>query len=115
MNILDLYSVEFAKPDTLAPFLLENAMEHQQFAQAIYGINGTSIPQYPIFDLNPENFDDWLQLHALMHQAEANALGLDFPPWLLDVNFDVETDFYDWMGNHAALHQFTVDRLGITS
>ena len=115
MNTLDLYTAEFGKPETLRGFELENALEHRQFSQAVFTASGTLLPAYPIFDIDPNNFDDWLQLHAQVHQAEATALGLPYPSWILDVNFDVESEFYDWIGNHAALHQLTIDTLGLTS
>lgn len=115
MNVLDLYTAEFGKPESLRPFEFENALEHQQFASAIFLNKSVNIPAYPLFDIDPNNFDDWLQVHALVHQAEAKALGLPYPSWILDVNFDVENDFYDWIGNHAALHQLTINTLGIAS
>jgi len=113
MNLDSLLSPVFGDAASLRSFALENAMEHKLFARTLQDSYGVSIAQYPIMDIDASNFDDWLQVHALTHMAEANAVQTTIPPWLNDVNMDQQDAFYEWIGNHAALHQFFADLLGV--
>lgn len=102
----------FGKAESLYAFALENALEHQLFSRILNDRYGARIEQRPIIDLDPANFDDWLQMHALQHMSEAQAVGATVPPWLNNVNMDVQDAFYQWVGDHASLHQYFANLIG---
>ena len=71
------------------------------------------VPSYPLIDADPNNLDDWLQMHELVHQAEARVLNQQSPFNLLDTDWNKESDFYDWISVHLYLHEQTVATLGL--
>ena len=113
MDMNTLSTVEFGNVDALRAFLFENNTQHQVFAQEL-SLRGVSTPMLPILDANPDNLDDWLQLHNQIHERVASALGLDNPFNLVDSDWQVEGDFYDWIGVHTTIHQQILAALGVT-
>jgi hypothetical protein len=96
--------VEFGNVDSLQGFLWENAIEHQLFRDTFLA-QGIEVPAFPIAEANTDNLDDWLLAHQVEHQAFAQLLNLDNPFNMLDVDWNVEDDFYDWIASHLYIHE----------
>lgn len=114
MNFDSLSYVRFGDKDGLETFLFENALQHKVFYETLAD-NGIEVPQYPLGDADPNNLDDWNFIHNDEHEKLASVLGLDNPIQLLDVDFNVEDDFYDWLSVHQDIHQQIYDALGLTT
>lgn len=112
MDMNTLSMVEFGNVEALRAFLFENNAQHQFFAQELSARNVSTL-MLPILDANPDNLDDWLQLHNQIHERLASILNLDNPFNLIDSDWQVEGDFYDWIGVHATIHQQIVSALGV--
>ena len=104
--------VKFGDVDSLQEFLFENGVQHYLFWNVLADSN-VLYPKYPITDAYIENLDDWLLAHQQEHQALAGYLDLSNPFNMLDVNFNVEQDFYDWLGTHLTIHEQIVATLGL--
>jgi hypothetical protein len=52
-------------------------------------------------------------VHNQEHQSLASILILDNPFQLLDVDWNVEDDFYDWLGVHLSIHEQIAAALGV--
>lgn len=113
MNIPALEIVTFGDLDSLKEMLLENGVQHQTFAQFIVLQHNVAMPSYPIIDANPDNLDDWLQIHWEIHVAEDRVLGLSTPFNLLDTDWNKEPDFYEWVSAHANAHSQRIAALGL--
>jgi len=113
INLDALAYVEFGDIDGLQEFLFHNAIQHRVFYETMMR-RGQATPDYPLFDADPKNLDDWLLLHNQQHEAVAKILGLDNPFQLLDADFNVEDDFYDWIGVHQTIHEQIAAALGVT-
>lgn len=111
MNMDTLSNVKFGDVDSLQEMLFENAQQHKLFWETLTD-EGLTIPAFPITEANPDNLDDWLQIHQVEHQAFAAALNLDNPFNLLDTDWNVEADFYDWLQSHLYIHQLIAAQLG---
>ena len=111
-NTAALSNVIFGDVDSLGEFLFENGLEHQLFRETFMD-NGIQVPAYPLTDANPDNLDDWLLAHQDEHQSFAALLGLNNPFNMLDVDFNVEEDFYDWIASHLFIHQQIIAALNI--
>ena len=105
--------VKFGDKDSLGVFLFENGIQHQRFRD-IFHAEGIQVPAYPITDAATENLDDWLLAHQDEHQSFANLLQLDNPFNMLDVDWNVEDDFYDWVASHYYIHEQIAAALSIT-
>jgi len=114
MDYAALSTVEFGDIDSLSGFLFENGLQHQIFRDTLAQA-GYLVPAYPLFDANPDNLDDWLLSHQDEHLAFANLLGLDNPANMLDVDWNVEDDFYDWISSHLYIHEAIAVALNINS
>jgi hypothetical protein len=114
MDYAALSTVEFGDIDSLGQFLFENALQHQVFRETL-AKQGKVIPAYNLMDANSDNLDDWLLSHQDEHQALANLLRLDNPENMLDVDWNVEDDFYDWIASHLYIHEQIASALKITS
>ena len=114
MDYAALSTVEFGDVDSLGQFLFENGLQHQLFRETL-AKTGKVIPAYDLMDANPDNLDDWLLSHQDEHQAFANLLGLDNPANMLDVDWNVEDDFYDWISSHLYIHEQIANALNINS
>ena len=113
INLDALSYVQFGDIDGLQEFLFHNAIQHRVFYETMMR-QGQATPDYPLFDADPKNLDDWLLLHNQQHEAVAKILGLDNPFQLLDADFNVEDDFYDWIGVHQTIHEQIAAALGVT-
>lgn len=114
MNMDSLSIVTFGDIESLDEFLFENGLQHKMFRETFMS-QGIVTPAYDLFDANPDNLDDWLLSHSDEHTAFANLLGLNNPVNMLDVDFNVEDDFYDWLASHLYIHQQIASVLGISS
>jgi hypothetical protein len=103
----------FGEPDSLRDFLFENGIQHQAFAERVIDA-GAQIMRYPIMDADPQDLDDWLQIHQLEHQQFDNILDLNNPFNLQDLDFNQEDDFYDWVNRHLLIHEQIARALGVT-
>ena len=103
-NMDALSQVRFGDPDGLKEFLFENGVQHQSFAERLQDL-GYQIQRYPLIDADPEDLDDWLQIHQLEHQQFSTILNLNDPFNLLDLDFNQEDDFYDWVQKHLLIHE----------
>lgn len=106
-----LQVVKFGDTESLNVFLFENGVQHKLYWEQLTD-NGIVIPKFPVTDADPANLDDWLQTHQVEHQGFADALNLDNPFNLLDVDFNVEVDFYDWISTHYLIHVQIAQSLG---
>jgi hypothetical protein len=97
--------VKFGDREGLAEMLFENGLQHRLFHQIITDTGVT----YP----NINNLDDWLFVHNQEHESLASILILDNPFQLLDVDWNVEDDFYDWLGVHLTIHEQIAAALGV--
>ena len=113
MNFDTLSIVKFGDVDSLGEFLFENGIQHKLF-QETFMDQGISVPIYPIIDANTENLDDWLLAHQVEHQSFAGLLGLENPFNMLDVDWNVEDDFYDWVASHYYIHEQIAAALKLT-
>jgi hypothetical protein len=113
MNMDTLATPIFGEPDSLLDFLFENGIQHQAFAERLIDA-GAQIVRYPIMDADPQDLDDWLQIHQLEHQQFANILDLNNPFNLQDLDFNQEDDFYDWVNRHLLIHEQIARALGVT-
>ena len=104
MDFSTLSIVKFGDKDSLGEFLFVNAAQHQTFRDTFFD-QGIQVPAYPLGDADIENLDDWLQAHQVEHQSFAGLLGLQNPFNMLDVDWNVEEDFYDWLASHLYIHQ----------
>ena len=104
MDFQTLSTVEFGNVDSLGDFLFVNGQQHQLFRDTFLA-QGITVPAFPISEANPDNLDDWLLAHQVEHQAFANLLSLNNPFNMLDVDWNVEEDFYDWLASHLYIHQ----------
>ena len=114
MNMATLSIVQFGDVDSLGEFLFENGLQHQLFRDTFFR-QGIEVPAYPITDANPANLDDWLLAHQDEHQSFAALLGLNNPFNMLDVDWNVEEDFYDWLATHQYIHQQIAAALNIST
>ena len=103
----------FGEPDSLKEFLFENGIQDQVFAERLIDA-GAVIVRYPIMDADPQDLDDWLQIHQLEHQQFANLLDLNNPFNMQDLDFNQEDDFYDWVNRHLLIHEQIARSLGVT-
>lgn len=74
-NLIPLYYplMDFPREDN-KPYLLDHWETHRSNAQLL-GLS--DVPDLATVDLSdPSQFDDWLQVHALVHRNENLALGL---------------------------------------
>lgn len=64
----------------------------------------------------PAALQDWLNLHADMHNQSYTLLGQSptVAPDLSEVDFSSPEEFYDWMQSHQAMHDFEYQELGLT-
>ena len=113
MNMLALNQVEYGDNESLQTFLLENALQHTRF-KAVLAQQGIGTPSFNLFDLETSNIDDWMLPHQNEHQAFAQALGLQNPINLLDMNWNDENQFYDWISDHYFAHVAVAAALGVT-
>jgi len=104
MDFQTLSTVEFGNVESLNDFLFVNGQQHLLFRDTFLA-KGITVPAFPISDANPNNLDDWLLAHQVEHQAFANLLNLNNPFNMLDVDFNVQEDFYDWLASHLYIHQ----------
>ena len=108
MNLSSLTIVTFGDAESLKEMLWENALQHDLFAklmaQSTNPVFPYGPPRYPLAEADPDNLDDWLQVHYLVHRAEDELLGLETPVNMLDTDWNKETDFYDWVNYHANAH-----------
>jgi len=112
MNMDSLSIVTFGDVESLGEFLFENGLQHATFRNTFMS-KGITTPAYDLFDANPDNLDDWLLSHSDEHQSFASLLGLNNPVNMLDVNWNVESDFYDWLASHLYIHQQIASVLGV--
>ena len=105
--------VKFGDKDSLGVFLFENGLQHKLFQQTFQD-KGIMVPIYPLSDLLTENLDDWLLPHQEEHIAFADLLGLNNPFNMLDVDWNVEADFYDWLASHLYIHQQIASALNLS-
>ena len=112
MNMLSLNAVEWGDTESLQVFLFENALQHALFRTTFSGLN-IKTPAYNLYDMQIENIDDWMLPHHDEHAAFAQALGLDNPVNLLDMNWNNEEQFYDWMSDHYFIHAAIAGNLGL--
>ena len=103
-NMDSLSSPIFGEAESLREFLFENGVQHQSFAERLQDL-GYQIQRYPLIDADPEDLDDWLQVHQLEHQQFSTILNLNDPFNLLDLDFNQEDDFYDWVQKHLLIHE----------
>jgi hypothetical protein len=113
MDMSTLSEVTYGDKESLDRFLFENQLQHTLFHQGLFQ-QGLVCPAYPLTDVDPDNFDDWLQSHQVEHQFMANALGLSNPFNMLDADFRKEADFYDWLNNHYTIHSEIAASLGLS-
>lgn len=113
MDMDALQVVQFGDKESLNIFLFENAQQHKLFWETLSD-SGIVTPQYPIYDADTANLDDWLLVHQNEHQVLADVFSLDNPFFLLDSDWNVETDFYDWVANHYDIHDVIAQTLGLT-
>jgi hypothetical protein len=112
MDMSTLSEVTYGNKDSLDLFLFENQLQHTLFHNQLADF-GVIMPSYPLIDVDPDNFDDWLQAHQVEHEFLANILNLSNPFNMLDADFRKEADFYDWLNNHYATHTQIVAALGL--
>jgi hypothetical protein len=112
MDYQTLSIVKFGDVESLNDFLFVNGQQHQLFRD-IFLSKGITVPAFPISDANPDNLDDWLLAHQVEHQAFANLLNLNNPFNMLDVDWNVEDDFYDWIASHLYIHEQIGAALGV--
>jgi len=113
MDFQTLSIVKFGDVESLNDFLLVNGDQHKLFRETFLD-QGILVPAFPISDANPDNLDDWLLAHQVEHQAFANLLNLSNPFNMLDVDFNVEEDFYDWIASHLYIHEQIASALKLT-
>lgn len=108
-----LASPIFGEAESLRDFLFENGIQHQSFAERLTDL-GFVVPRYPLIDADPQDLDDWLQIHQIEHQRFAEILELNNPFNLLDTDWNQEDDFYDWIQQHLLIHEQIARTLGVT-
>ena len=113
MDYDSLSYVKFGDKDSLGVFLFENGIQHQRFRETFFR-KGIKVPAYPLIDADTSNLDDWLLAHQDEHQSFANLLGLDNPFNMLDVDWNVEDDFYDWIASHLYIHEQIAQALNLS-
>ena len=113
MNMDTLSAVEYGNNEALQEFLFENGLQHKLFQQTFMDA-GISVPIFPLIDAETSNLDDWLLAHQVEHQAFSSLLGLPNPFNMLDVDWNVEDDFYDWVASHLYTHQQIAAALSLT-
>ena len=113
MNMDTLSTVEFGNNESLGEFLIENGLQHKLFQETFMDA-GISVPIYPLIDAETDQLDDWLLAHQVEHQAFAGFLDLNNPFNMLDVDWNVEDDFYDWVASHYYIHEQIAAALSIT-
>lgn len=114
MNMNDLNSVQWGDTEGLQIFLLENALQHNLF-KSNFAQKNIITPSYNLFDVQIENIDDWMLPHQDEHQFFAQALNLQNPINLLDMNWNNEEQFYDWVADHYFVHVAIANALGISN
>jgi hypothetical protein len=114
MNMNDLNSVEWGDTEGLQLFLFENALQHNLF-KSTFSQKNIITPSYNLFDVQVENIDDWMLPHQDEHQFFAQALGLQNPINLLDMNWNNEEQFYDWVADHYFIHTAIANSLGLSN
>ena len=113
MDFNSLSDVEFGNVDSLGNFLFVNGQQHLTFRNTFL-IAGILVPAFPLSDANTDNLDDWLLAHQVEHQSFANIIGLNNPFNMLDVDWNVEADFYDWLASHLYIHEQIAAALNLT-
>ena len=113
MDFDTLSTVEYGNLDSLKDFLFVNAQQLQVFRETFLD-QGILVPAFPIAEADTDFLDDWLLAHQVEHQSFANLLELSNPFNMLDVDWNVENDFYDWIASHLYIHQQIAGTLGLT-
>lgn len=134
MNIDLSATTGFNDPMGLQNFLLVHRFVHQQTAQALtakfsvpfstFGID-SQIAENAWLNLMkqgkagqkvPAALQDWLKVHADIHNASYTLLGQSptTAPDLSQVDFGSAEQFYDWMYVHQQMHDFEYQQLGLT-
>jgi hypothetical protein len=102
---------KFGDPDAMKDFLFANSLAHHDVA-AILMQRGQSIDSKPLTDMG--NVQDWLQVHADIHQQELAYLGISDAPNIGEVDLTVESEYINWMQEHALLHLYVQQALGLS-
>jgi hypothetical protein len=121
----------YGDPNGLRSFFLENALRHTTYAHLITTRSVFNVPMFDVFDsgmvndvvammAKPQNerkvpftLQNWLNMHAVLHQAETQIMGLGTNYDIFDADFMDPVAFYDWMQNHALLHDYEDQILGV--
>lgn len=124
--------MEYGDGEALKHFFLDHRLAHQATADAIVAQYGFSVPTFDTADeaargqwaelmrhpdyrgAAPDALAQWLQLHALLHVAEFQTLGLGTVPELAQVNFADQGEFAEWMQAHLDAHTAAEGALGVT-
>jgi hypothetical protein len=132
MASMDIYSdFDFGDAQALRSFFLENALRHTQYGALISTRSNFQVAMFNVFDDRmvddtiammklpkekrkmPPSAQQWLQLHATLHQSETQALGLGTNYNIYDADFTDPVSLYDWLQGHTLLHDYTDQILGV--
>lgn len=134
MNIDAVASFSFGDVRGLQDFMLVHRLVHDATAGAVALQFGETVSTFGIGDSSAEDawamlmhagesgrvvlreLQNWLELHARVHEQVYNLLGGDSAsaPDLSDVDFSSPEQFHDWMYAHQTVHDFEQRALGIT-
>lgn len=128
--------MRFADGTALKEFALAHRLAHQSISTAISAAGGPATSSFDVADGRAHDawellmlekqapmeaksaLDAWLQLHAVMHQSEYDALNLGDVGQSFDlttVDMSKSDEFYGWMQNHQQIHDTENAALGITT
>lgn len=132
MSSMQIYSnFDYGDKQSLRSFFLENALRHTQYGHLIAVRSVFQVPMFDVFDAKmvhevsdmmtkpkderqmPPSLLTWLQLHATLHQAETQIMGLGTNYNIYDADFRDPIAMYDWMQNHSLIHDYEDQILGI--
>jgi hypothetical protein len=102
VSIAELFNVP-QTPEQMMTWSFANAAAHVDINRLIFQNFNTIIPSYVLDPVNPNDMQQWLYQHQLMHQDMDAVLGIAGYD-LLDVDWRDPGQFAGWIEDHANEH-----------
>ena len=102
-----------SQPDLLALFAFANQDQHRLINAAIFTAQGVTLPEYVLDPLPARDFEEWLDLHQAMHNAQNAILGIEGYN-LSEVDWKDPSQLEAWTAMHFQEHALAAEILGIT-
>ncbi len=103
MNAILLQDALNDSPESWGSFTLVHGIEHDALDAALRKA-GHEVEFYPLFDFPAKDNQDYLMLHAQVHESHGSALGIQLGTDLSTADFSDPDVVADWLQAHASIH-----------